>query len=161
MIFSRIEEYAHKKGYYVDSNGILCSPHRQNIRTCISPTGYVNFTIRIHGENKQLRVHRLMAYQKFGDRIYDPLMVVRHLDGNRLNNSSANIAIGTQSENRMDVPVDIRRRTAIYATSFVTKYNRDMVNAIKEYKKTHGYKDTMQEFCIRSKGTLWNILNKR
>lgn len=102
-----------------------------------------------------------MAYQKYGDRIYNPRMVVRHLDGNPLNNSWENIAIGTQSENNMDKPPELRRRMAVHASSFMTVYSKSLVDKIKEYKMTHGYKDTMREFGITSKGTLWNIINNR
>ena len=88
-------------------------------------------------------------------------MVVRHLDGNPKNNSYANIEIGTQRDNNLDIPREVRLRTAIYATSFMTKYDKETVERIKEFKKTHSYKETMREFGISSKGTLWNILNKR
>nr|WP_304651456.1 HNH endonuclease signature motif containing protein [Bacteroides acidifaciens] len=161
MNYSRIEELAHRKGYRVDADGCLKSPSRGTVKCTISPTGYRNFTIRIKGRNRQLRIHRLVAYQKYGEGIYEDGVVVRHLDGNRQNNSFDNIAIGTQSDNCMDVPREVRLRTAIYATSFMTKYDKEVVERIKEVKKTHGYKETMLEFGISSKGTLWNILNKR
>ena len=37
----------------------------------------------------------------------------------------------------------------------------DIVEQIKQFKKSHSYNETMREFNISSKGTLWYILNKR
>lgn len=40
-------------------------------------------------------IHRLQAYQKFGDKIYEDGIVVRYLNGDRYDNSYDNIGIGT------------------------------------------------------------------
>lgn len=161
MNYSRIEEIAAERGYFVDRQGNLHSPTRGLITPALGSTGYPTTLLRLGNRKKHLTTHRLQAYQKFGAKIYENGMVVRHLDGNPKNNSYANIEIGTQRDNNLDIPREVRLRTAIYATSFMTKYDKETVERIKEFKKTHSYKETMREFGISSKGTLWNILNKR
>lgn len=46
--------------------------------------------------------HRLVALKTFGPSALAPGTVVRHIDGNKLNNDPDNLRLGTQSENRMD-----------------------------------------------------------
>ncbi len=107
-------------------------------------------------------VHMLCAYQKYGEMALK-CECVRHLDGNSLNNAHNNIAIGTLSENTMDIPEDVRRKRATKAShSYMMKWNAKDVETIKEYhSKGHSYKKTMEVFDISSKGTLYYILNKR
>lgn len=105
-----------------------------------------------------IKCHRLQAYQKYGDMLYGEGMMVRHLNGDSLDNSWGNIAIGTNSENQMDIPEQIRLFRARYASSFMQKHNHDDI--ISFYKENKSYKKTMEKFEISSKGTLHYILNK-
>ena len=64
---------------------------------------YLQFSIR--GENKKIfkiRFHKFQAYMKFGDRIFEKGLLVRHLDGNSLNNSWDNLELGNQQQNMLD-----------------------------------------------------------
>ena len=105
-----------------------------------------------------IKVHRMQAYQKFGDKIYNENLVVRHVNGNYLDNSLDNIELGTDSENMMDVPEEIRIKKASNAAKI---YSDELVTTIKRFKETHTYNETMQEYNISSKGTLYYIINKR
>ena len=69
--------------------------------------------IRINKKHARFRFHRFMGYLKFGDEIYTKGMQVRHLDGNPLNNSWDNIAIGTQRDNTYDIPKEKRLQSAL------------------------------------------------
>ena len=103
-----IYELAIEKGYYVNEIGEAFSKKQKlSLRLKYTNPNYYCFNIR-DNENKVCRilVHRLQAYQKFGDEIFKEGIVVRHLDNNSLNNSIDNIAIGTQQENMLDRPVD-------------------------------------------------------
>lgn len=73
------------KGYTVTRDGVVYYKGRKRSPT-ISKSNYYRFNIRINGINVPIFVHRLQAYQKFGDRMFNPGIVVRHLDGNSLNN---------------------------------------------------------------------------
>lgn len=153
----RIEQIAKEKGYYVSKDGILYNS-KNNELGYINEAGYKVFKIRIKNKTKTLTVHRLQAYQKYGNKLFEEGIVVRHFDGNKLNNSSDNILIGTQSDNMMDIPEKIRIEKALYATSFVRKHNKQEI--INFYTINKSYKETMKYFNISSKGTLHFILNK-
>lgn len=157
--FSGLEMVAHQKGYRVSDDGTFYS-NRGNEIKYVGGRGYKRTTIKINGKNKVLFAHRLQAYQKYGDAIYREGLMVRHLDGNKLNNSIDNIQLGTARDNMMDVPSDIRKSRASKAARQTIKYNRDEI--IKFYNECGGSrKKTMEHFGISSSGTLHYILKKR
>ena len=148
------------KGYQVDEQGNVW--YNNNLRKLTNDTkGYLEFSIRCEGIKRpqNVPVHRLQAYQKFGDKIFEKGIVVRHLDGNPHNNSITNISIGTHQENMMDIPKEQRIAHAKHAASYGIKFNADEVK--EYYNKCHSYKETMDKFNIPSKGTLHNIIHKR
>jgi hypothetical protein len=161
--FNRIEEAATKKGYAIDEAGTVTNPAGKRLRGSAvgvnrykqSPFGYLSF---YPGKYPPLRTrcmfHRLQAFKKFGQRIYEPGMVVRHLDGDSRNNRVENIEIGSHSQNQMDVPKDFRRRRA----GLSRKYNPI---AVRQHWKASGSRAvTMKHFGIKSKGTMHYILFK-
>lgn len=112
---------AHARGYRVTDEGVTISPRGKKRVTQKKAHGWrpaycgFNFSFKnSQGELSTVRVnvHQLAAYQKYGDAAFRPGIVVRHLDGNHQNNCLSNIAIGTQRDNRLDVPSDVRLRTA-------------------------------------------------
>lgn len=157
MKYNELERIAYLKGYRVTEEGVVNGPNKKDIGY-FSKSGYRIINVKVHGKNKNFRAHRLQAYQKYGDKIYEPGTVVRHLDGNPANNHVSNIGIGTHSQNMMDVPKAVRLAKAKHATSFVKKYDHDKV--IKFYYKTRSYKQTMEKFNISSKGTLNFIIKQ-
>lgn len=156
MEYNRFEEVLVSRGYVVSEEGQAYNKNGDKVgSTC--KKGYQMICIKIGKRNKNVRVHRLQAYQKYGGKIYDEGMMIRHLDGDPSNNSWDNIEIGTASDNMMDIPEQIRIKRAKHAASVFKKYDND---AIKDFhKKDRSYKKTMEEFGISSKGTLNYILN--
>ena len=153
---NRIEVIASKRGYVISEEGIMYNPKGGVIGEYVNKD-YNDTHIRINKKLKQLMVHRLQAYQKYGHKMFDRGIEVRHKDGNSLNNSWNNILIGTHSNNMLDIPKQIRIKKAMHATSFVRKFNK---NKVKEFHaKDKSYKKTMKEFGMTSKGTLNYILN--
>lgn len=142
-----------KRGYRVINgqvvfNGSALSLHK-------NADGYSKFSIRFFGKVVPISVHRLLAYQKYGEAMFEKGIEVRHLDSNRANNLDHNIVIGTHSQNMMDMPKEQRRIKASIAGK---KFDHNQV--ITFYKGTRSYKKTMNEFGIGSKGTLNFILRK-
>lgn len=158
MRYNQNEKKAFEKGYRVTDEGKVTGLKGETVGFT-QTNGYPTFKIR-GVENKNLNVssHRLQAYQKYGEKIYEDGIVVRHLDGDKHNNSKNNISIGTYSDNYMDQPESVRVSRAKHASSFLKKYNNE---EIKKFHDEHGsYAKTMEQFNISSKGTLHHILNK-
>ena len=151
------EEIAFNKGYRVTIDGECISPLGRILKLTYSKP-YYRFCVKYDTKTMNIKVHRMQAYQKFGDKIYNENLVVRHVNGNYLDNSLDNIELGTDSENMMDVPEEIRIKKASNAAKI---YSDELVTTIKRFKETHTYNETMQEYNISSKGTLYYIINKR
>jgi hypothetical protein len=107
-------QYAHERGYYVTEEGDVISPHSgKKLKLRLGTRGYWLFNGQLpapHSQKYPARVHRLLALQKFGEVALEPNIEVRHLDGNRQNNAWENIAIGSRSDNKMDIPQETRLR---------------------------------------------------
>lgn len=159
-MYSRYEEAMFSKGYTIDKLGRLFNKFGVEIVGSVDDSGYRTTGMRTP-DNRVVRVyfHRLVAYAKFKHKIYQLGTVVRHLDGNPLNNNWDNIGIGSYSDNMMDIPKSIR---VAKAGSANMKYNNDMVNLIKDLRsKGLKYTDIMAKAGISSKGTISYIINHR
>ena len=147
-------------GYSVDENGIVYKPNGEVQRTYINQ-GYEWFALRVKEKVLKFAVHRLQAYRLYGSKMFDEGIEVRHLDGSRANNKAANIAIGTHSENMMDIPEAKRKENAakgVAAARLVnTRYDYDAIR--KDRSNGMRYKDIMEKYNISSKGTLSYIIN--
>ena len=153
------EQLAYSRGYRATNEGKVIGLSDNELASFICNNGRYRFTFRSNGKHYYCYVHRLQAFQKFGNKMYDEGLEVRHLNGNGLDNSWDNISIGTHSENMLDIPEHIRIAKAVYASSFKIKYN---VKEVRDfYHECKSYKVTMDKFSITSKGTLHNILNRK
>jgi hypothetical protein len=122
-------------------------------------SGYIKFNMRTKdGKTNQVNIHRLVAYQKYGDKIFLKGIHVRHLDSNSTNNLEENIAIGTKSENELDKPAEVRMRAALIASSFSKKHDHEAI--VKLYNDGNSYNKIMELLNIKSKGTISFIINK-
>lgn len=149
-------KFAYDKGYCVDDIGNVY--YHNKLRKLRSHNGYKRFSFRHDGKIIHVKVHQLQAYQKYGDEIFKENIVIRHLNGNPSDNSYDNIAIGTASDNMMDIPENIRKAKALHASSFTIKYNHKDIYDF--YLKTKSYKQTMNKFDIKSKNTITFIRKK-
>ena len=141
------------KGYQIDSLGNVFN--KKGIKTKLVTSGkYLSFNIRTDTRNPTRSfVHKLQAFVKYGEKIFEDKIVVRHLNGNSLDNSWNNIAIGSQSENMLDIP---KEKRIIYASN--PKHNH--VSIINDINMGLTYKDVMLKYNITSKGTISYIFNK-
>ena len=163
---NRIEEEAYRRGYRVDRNGVVYNANGLTLKGTEGCEPYLYFAFKHNGMYRQkCFIHRFQAYLKYKENLYDRGMVVRHLNGDTYDNSWGNIAIGTQSENMMDIPEKIRKRRSIIAVMSekgIMKYCDKTVSEIREYRKSgRTYKEIMKKYNISSKGTLYYILNNR
>jgi hypothetical protein len=92
-----VAKTAYEMGWRIINNKII-KPSGDSINGGISRE-WRQFGIFIEDpktkKKKQIsvRVHKLLAYQIYGDKIYDGLMQVKHIDGNKLNNIENNIIL--------------------------------------------------------------------
>lgn len=119
--------------------------------------GYFQHSFGPKKKRQNLRLHRLQAWQKYGEAMHATGIVCRHLDGNPQNNHWDNIAIGTQSENMMDQSTEVRKQRAQNAANALKKHDWQEV---RKFYDDHGWKITMAHFSFTSKGSLSYILNK-
>lgn len=158
MIYNKYEIIAKGRGYTITSDGTVYSPKGNRVGTH-GKGGYKYFSFRIGGKIVKVYFHRFQAYIKFGDALYEDNIMVRHLDGNYLNNSESNIDLGTNSDNMMDIPKEVRINKSSNASK---KYSDELVQAIKLDKESGmSYKELMIKYDISSKGTLSYIINHR
>jgi hypothetical protein len=76
----------------------------------IDACGYLRVSFKVGDRTANRRVHSLVAEAFVGPR--PDGMVVRHLDGNQLNNRPANLRYGTQAENAQDMLIHGTQRNA-------------------------------------------------
>jgi len=152
---------AYSAGYRV-INGEVFSKTGAKLKKTVATNGYFKFCGVVGSRTNNTRnrftvfVHRLVAYQKYGNHLFD-FECVRHLDGNKLNNQPENISVGSMSQNMLDIPVKKRIKQVSMAYRKYTDCNIELIkNFHSQYKS---YTRTMNKFDIPSKGSLWYILN--
>lgn len=159
---SRYEILAKEKGYFVDKQGNAYSPQGNKVGTR-GKDSYLYFGIRV-SKTKVIKVyiHRLQAYQKFGDLIFNDNIEVRHLNGNSFDNSFKNLAIGTPSENAMDKPESKRKKTSLVASNKLKVYSDELVLEIQRMREAGmTYAELIRKYNIKSKSSLNYILKRK
>jgi hypothetical protein len=120
---------AHRKGYRVTGEGEVVNAVGRERKCQRKKSGKdlrLVFNISVGGRNKMpVSVHKLQAYQMFGEEMFAEGMVVRHLDGNPLNNIPENIAVGTVRDNIMDRDPEERKAHALKAAAGRTNLRED------------------------------------
>jgi hypothetical protein len=154
------EQIAYEKGYRVTRDGKLLNPKSKVIGT-INNHRYYKTTITINKKLKHIKTHRLQAYQKYGDKLYEDGIMVRHLNGNSLDNSWHNILIGTDRDNKMDITLKQRQLSALPSSYKRIKHSKELVDKlIKEYKVVKSYAKLSRKFNL-SPDTVYYLINKR
>lgn len=162
---------SHDRGYRV-LNGVVYNPKGEPVRGSYRKAApsyrkaalnvyYHYFSYNYNGQSVSLMVHKLVAYQKFGDLMFRPSMVVRHINGNSLDNSEGNIEIGTILQNTMDRTPESRREHAIKASSHIYKFKDEELlrNFLNDRASGMVYRELMEKYSL-SKSTVSYLLNK-
>ena len=155
----RTEEFAYNLGYRVTRKGILLNSNGDEMSCRLDKHGYYERTLRVNSQDKKwthLMIHRLQAYQKYGDKIYEPGIQIKHLNGNSTDNSYNNIGIGTAHDNAMDKDVAVRLSSSrMTAKSLPLRYSKEKILSIKNDRKNGlTYGEIMKKYGISSKGTV-------
>lgn len=111
----KITLLAIERNYIIDDRGFVYR-NGNKLKGSITKEGYLKFNIRNKdNETHPVYFHRLQAYQKFGEKIFEEGIQVRHLNSNKTDNSWDNIDIGSRSDNMMDRSPECRKRSAVIA----------------------------------------------
>lgn len=105
---------AYRRGYRATELGEIISPSKLALKC--SPRGkqrYGSFTLnQFPVKPFRIQTHKFAAYCFFGEAALVSEIHVRHLNGNRADNSKANLRLGTASQNEMDKDPESRKNTA-------------------------------------------------
>lgn len=107
------------------------------LKPCMSDHGYLAISVhRFRGwitNIYPMKIHRLVAYIKYGNAALRKGIDTRHLNGDKLDNSWDNIAIGTRSDNMQDMPKELRMRISMQCKQGIHDYYANMDDATIEY----------------------------
>lgn len=142
-------------GYRVNYEGTTVTYQNRPVALQLNRDGYYRFSFGPKTKRRNLRVHRLQAFQTYGEDLYEMGIVCRHIDGNSHNNHASNIILGTQSQNVMDMTEEARKAKAKRAASKLKKYDYQLV---RDFYNAHGFRAAMAHFGIKSKGSMHYIL---
>ncbi len=149
---------AFNKGYRVSNEGDVFAPSGTKLKLSLNRKGYYMFCARLDGAGRRLFVHHLLAYQKFGEEIFQT-DCIRHLDDVSTNNSFDNIGIGSRSDNAMDMS---KKKRVMRSVNSNKRFSDEDVLKMRELKNNgHTYLEIMEMYGITSKGTMSHIINKR
>lgn len=150
-------------GYKIDCNGNVTNPRGKVIRGNTANKGYRRTAVRLDGERYDAYFHKVQAYLKYGRIVFEKSIQVRHLNGTRADNRWDNIAIGTHSDNMMDIENSVRKEKALKANKASV-----LVNTVYNHEEVYKYylecgrsrKKAMERFGIKSKSTIHAIIRK-
>lgn len=146
---------AYQKGYRVINGRVIYRMRERKLQ--INKGGYYNFSVKSDNKNVIIMVHRLAAYQKYGETIFNSEITVRHLDNNSKNNNNCNIGLGTLSENMQDKTLETRQRVSKAMVKAISKHNH--IEIINYHSLNRSYAETTRKFNICN-GLLSFILTK-
>ncbi len=151
---------AHRRGYYVDEWGAVRSPRGKTRATNVDDAGFYRFNIWEVGRSRgHVPVHRLVAYQLYGDRALDERLFVRHLNTDRLDNRPENIELATRSVIQMDIEHSKRLAYAVNAASYLRRLTEGQVAELRAMRQAGA---TLKVLCARfgiAKSTASYIVN--
>lgn len=151
------------KGYIVRNDGKVFTPdgRERKLRIKSQEVPYYTFNMKFEGEAFPVPVHKFAAYLKFGDKIFEDSIQVRHLDGDSLNNSWENLAIGSPSENMHDRPAEVRKAHALHAATKLRKLTEDEVRQLRQDRRDGlSYRELMTKYGL-AKSTVSYIVNRK
>ena len=104
-----------ERGYTISECGVLYGIKGILKFKLYGKKRYPTFSTNWGGFVFGVPVHLFAAYVFYGENAFEKGVVVRHLNANTLDCSKDNLVLGTPSENELDKPAHIRKRSATIA----------------------------------------------
>ena len=165
-VLNAIVRHAFSVGYRVTDAGTLVNGSGTLRADCPDDTGYRTVSMRLPvsaglGNNpRRLYLHKLAAYQQFGESTFAKGIQVRHLNEDKRDNRPTNIGIGTQSDNSMDQPTEKRKRRAVHASKPLRRFSDDqMATILADRADGMTYKQLGVKYDV-GKSTLSYLINR-
>lgn len=148
-----------EQGWTVSRCGVVLRPDGTERSTVIKKgkgrrPDYLCFNTKVDGISYPVPVHKFVAFLKFGPKSFNWL--VRHLDGDSLNNSWGNLDLGDGTDNAMDRPRSERIKHAMKAAAVLRKFSPETISYIRASSDTSG--SLARKFDV-SKSTISGIRN--
>lgn len=130
---------AYERGYRVTDDGKLIGVKGEVKLNLYGKQRYPTFSTNWGGYVYGVPVHKLAGYCFYGLKAFEKGITIRHLNGNVLDISKSNIALGSLSENIRDIPKDVRINKARKARASQgiipnnAKLNPKQVNEIRDF----------------------------
>ena len=144
-------------GYEADDEGNIWSVFhnwrgygKRKLKTFIDENGYCKVKLTIEGTRYKRPVHRLICLAYHGEPSKGR-NIVRHLNGNKMDNSPKNLCWGTQQENEQD-SVRLREKARGDENGAV-KYPDKVSEGVKRFLKQHPEKIIRGEHHYKAKVT--------
>ncbi len=147
---------AYSKGYRV-FNGKVVSPKGKTLSVYIPKSGrpYPRFSIYFEGRPASVDVHRLASYQKFGDAMFETGVEVRHLNVNPQDFSFDNLALGSPTENALDIPDGLRSSRSSVGGKIGGRKNRvfakDQIFSILDDLASMSQKEVAEKYQVSTR----------
>lgn len=111
------------------------------------------------GSRFPVKIHGIVAFQKFGDRVFEKGIEVRHMDSDKTNFSKDNIAIGTRSQNIADRPPGSQLAASHRGARKNRKYSDELAARVQAaHKAGMGYSELRRTFGIRSAAPIYAMI---
>lgn len=160
---ARALRWAVEHGYRVSEDGTVHGRQGQPVALREDDSGYLVFTAGPGGGKQRtaVRVQYLVAYAKYGEDLFTPGIVVRHLDGTRINNHTKNLVLGTPYDNYMDRPAHVRQSHARKAARVRRILSDDQVRALRvDHSKGMSYRELCEKYAMTKSGVSY-LLHRR
>lgn len=161
----RVEEYAYEKGYRATKRGEIIGTSGKTLKLQTHASGELYFGVRAPKELGRkmwhCKVHRFIGYIKFGGRIYEDDILVRHPNNDMEDNRWENIELGTRSVKQHDFSPEERHNFAANAGRSKSNMTMEKARKMRElHKQGIPYSKLMKKFGI-SKTSVSDIVNNR
>jgi hypothetical protein len=78
-------------------------------KVCKSGYPVISFRRRKLGITMKILVHQIVAYQKYGEKMFQEELLCRHKNNDKTDFRSENIILGTSLDNHNDNPIEMKR----------------------------------------------------
>ena len=152
--------------YHVTEDGRLIGPAGNELPLNLDKKGYPHLSIRARrlGITQKVRVHRVVAFHKFGEAVLADGVVVRHRNCNKSDIRPSNILLGSPKDNVDDNTAEIRDRMLAAARAAAKSRRRFTDQEAEEIRALNvagvGYRKLAVQFkCAKS--TIYGIVTNK